>query len=134
MNVLVIDDDLVNLKVVCKYLADLNLNIYKAVNGQEAWNLMEKNEFPFDIVLTDRMMPIMDGIELTKKIKKDKRFSHILVIMLTAAVEAKQILEGNAVGVYYYLTKPFNKETLLSIVEDAMKKLEENSDNVANDQ
>lgn len=131
MNVLVIDDDLVNLKVVCKYLKELDLELFKAENGQEGWDIMQECDPAIDIVLTDRMMPIMDGIELTKKIKKDERFKDVLVIMLTAAVEAQQILEGNAVGVYYYITKPFDKEKLISIVTDAIEEIKQPGDSSA---
>lgn len=126
MDVLVVDDDLVNLKIVCKYIKELNVNVHQATNGQEAWDVVNNPANKIDIVLTDRMMPIMDGIELTKKIKANDKFKRIPVIMLTAALEAQQVIEGNEAGVYYYITKPFEKEILLSIMSTAMDEVRQN--------
>jgi signal transduction histidine kinase/ligand-binding sensor domain-containing protein/DNA-binding response OmpR family regulator len=84
--------------------------ILEATNGQEAWDIIIK-DMP-DLVVTDIMMPVMDGMELCGKIKTDNRTSHIPVIMLTARTTDLQKYEGLETGADAYVTKPFNFEIL----------------------
>lgn len=85
--------------------------ICQAENGEEALNVMENHEV--DIVISDIMMPVMDGLQLCHKIKTDIRYSHIPVILLTARTTDEHILEGLKDGADEYITKPFNMDILL---------------------
>ena len=67
------------------------------------------------------MMPVMDGMEVLAKLKASESLQHIPVIMQTAAGSTQQIKEGLDAGVFYYLTKPFAKKVLLSIVQAAVR-------------
>ncbi|MFA9388281.1 MAG: two-component regulator propeller domain-containing protein [Prolixibacteraceae bacterium] len=87
-----------------------NYKITEADNGWKAWNAILEN-MP-DLVVSDIMMPEMDGIELCTKIKSDKRTSHIPVILLTARTTDQQKYEGLETGADDYITKPFNFEML----------------------
>ena len=89
----------------------LYFRIEAAYNGKEAWRKMP--ELMPDIVVSDVMMPEMDGNELCRCLKADKRTCDIPVILLTArqAIEAK--VEGLTVGADDYVTKPFNVEILI---------------------
>jgi DNA-binding response OmpR family regulator len=73
------------------------------------------------LILLDRMMPGLDGIGLLKKIKQEPKWSNIPIIMQTAAGAKEQVVEGIEAGAYSYLTKPFDEETLMSIIEAAVK-------------
>lgn len=84
--------------------------IYTAVNGREALELVEK-ELP-DMVISDVMMPEMDGIELCRRIKKDIRLCHIPVILLTAKSMTMHIEEGFIAGADDYIAKPFSVSLL----------------------
>jgi signal transduction histidine kinase/ActR/RegA family two-component response regulator len=86
-------------------------NILEACNGKKAWAMIVKSR-P-DIVVSDIMMPEMDGIALCRKIKHDPRVAHIPVILLTSLYSDDQKLEGYEVGASEYITKPFNFEILL---------------------
>ena len=94
-------------------------NIELATDGQEG---LEKaiGSVP-DIVLSDVMMPIMDGFELCKKIKADEHSSHIPVVMLTARADDTSRLKGLDHGVDAYLTKPFNREELHLVLNNLLK-------------
>ncbi|MBN1926792.1 MAG: response regulator [Prolixibacteraceae bacterium] len=95
------------------YLKDnlkLQYIIFEASNGAEAWETTLK-DMP-DLIVTDIMMPQMDGIELCRKIKTDNRTSHIPVIMLTARTADQHQIEGLETGADDYITKPFNFEML----------------------
>ncbi|BAV09558.1 Signal transduction histidine kinase [Filimonas lacunae] len=86
--------------------------ILEAANGREGWKQAQTRQ-P-DLVVTDVMMPVMNGLELARKIHNDPRTSHIPVILLTARSEEEQELEGFDTGASDYITKPFNFEILLA--------------------
>ena len=112
--ILAVDDDNKNLLLIEGFLDDYDITT--ASNGAEGWDILNKGTENFDLILLDRMMPVMNGMELLKKIKSDKTFKTIPVIMQTAAAERSQVLEGVQAGVFHYLTKPYDEETLRSIV------------------
>ena len=117
--VLAIDDEELNLGLIEEWLGKSRYVVLTAPNGERGLELLDANLGEVDIVLLDRMMPGMDGIEVLKRIKADERTRHIPVIMQTAAAASHQIIEGIEAGVHYYLTKPFDQHTLLSIVGSA---------------
>ena len=80
--------------------------IFTAANGMEAWSIVER-EVP-DMVISDVMMPVMDGIALCTRLKEDFRFSHIPVILLTAKTMQSQVEEGLKAGADDYIVKPFS--------------------------
>jgi signal transduction histidine kinase/ligand-binding sensor domain-containing protein/DNA-binding response OmpR family regulator len=90
-----------------------------AVNGREGLELAQKR-IP-DIIVSDVMMPEMDGIELCRKIKEDVRTSHIPVILLTAKDSAQDKAEGYKSGADSYLTKPFGSQLLLARINNLME-------------
>lgn len=100
------------------YLKDeLSGNFYVlfAVNGEQGLEVATK-ETP-DLVLTDIMMPIMDGIELCKRLKSDIQTSHIPIIMLTAKATIDEQVEGIEGGADVYITKPFNIRFLIAQIK-----------------
>lgn len=85
--------------------------VLEASNGLEALEILENNTI--DIIISDVMMPKMDGFELLENIKADERFKNISIIMLTARALEEDKLFALTLGVDDYLTKPFSREELL---------------------
>lgn len=107
------------------YLKDnlkFEFRILEAANGLEGWQL-SLQQLP-DLIVSDVMMPEMNGMELCKKIKQDQRVSHIPVILLTARTAEEQKLEGLQTGADDYITKPFNFEILISRIRNLIAQRE----------
>jgi signal transduction histidine kinase/DNA-binding response OmpR family regulator len=93
-------------------------NILEAVNGKEGWQ-KTLGSHP-DLVVSDISMPEMNGIDLCRKIKEDKRTALIPVVLLTALTGEEQQLRGLETGANDYMTKPFNFEILLSKIRNLL--------------
>jgi len=98
-------------------------HVIEAVNGKDGWE-KAKQQLP-DLIVSDIMMPILDGIELSKRIKTDPRTSHIPVILLTAMANEETELIGFKAGVNDYITKPFTFEILASRIKSMLNMREQ---------
>ena len=89
----------------------LYFSVQSAVNGREAWNIIP--ELMPDLIVSDLMMPEMDGNELCRNVKADKRTQNIPFVLLTAKQSVENKVEGLTIGADDYVTKPFNMEVLI---------------------
>lgn len=119
--ILVVDDEPLNLEIVSRSLMLENFTVKTAVNGTEALEILQASPDTFDAVLLDRMMPDMDGIAVLKRMRMHPSFKFLPVILQTAKVDSESIIEGLQAGAYYYLTKPFDEISLLSVVRTAVQ-------------
>ena len=92
--------------------------VLTAANGQEGWDIAQKR-IP-DIIVSDIMMPVMDGVALCKLVKQDMRTSHIPVVLLTAKDSTRDKEEGYAAGADSYLSKPFSTSLLGSRIDNLL--------------
>lgn len=113
--ILVVEDN-TELLTLMKNILSGHFNVKTAVNGEKAQRIIEKTAL--DVVVTDVMMPVMNGIELTKWIKQNDDYSQLPVIMLTAKTQDDDRNEGYKVGADEYITKPFNLSDLLIRIEN----------------
>ena len=119
--ILVVDDEPVNLEIIAEHLADAGYDMQLFDSAPKAWqHLQEPAGKPYDLILLDRMMPHMDGMQLLRGIKASPRFQYTPVVMQTAASDPEQIREGIAAGAYYYLSKPYSGRELRAIVQAAL--------------
>ncbi len=113
--ILIVEDNSDVRSYIREQLTD-KYNVIEACNGVEGIKLAQ-NEIP-DLILTDVMMPKMDGYQFTKAIRKDERTSHIPIIMLTAKAGLDDKIEGLETGIDDYLTKPFSAKELTARVRN----------------
>ena len=109
-SILIVEDEPELRKMLGEIFSEL-YRVFEASNGKEGW-MVAQDELP-DIVLSDVMMPEMDGLEMCRKIKNTERTKHIPVILLTAAGSTEQQMDGLRTGADDYLTKPFDMKLLL---------------------
>lgn len=101
--------------------------VITATHGQEAIDFLNSDEAqsiihsPSFIIISDVMMPVMDGFQLVEKLKADDHYRHIPVVMLTARADLRDKLKALRIGVDDYLLKPFEEEELLVRVENLLK-------------
>lgn len=121
-NVLVVDDHRLGRQLLVAHLERVGYRTLTAEHGIAALEILEADSGRnVDVILLDRRMPRMDGMELLKRLKRDSRFSDIPVIMQTAMSSREEVIEGIRAGAYYYLTKPFEPEVMLSITASAVE-------------
>lgn len=118
---LIVEDNIDILDYIKEVLKE-EYNIIKASNGEEALELAHNN--PLDLIISDVMMPVMDGITLTKELKTNMKTSHIPVLLLTARASFAHKIEGFDVGADEYITKPFNETLLKTRISSILKNRE----------
>ncbi|TNF86775.1 MAG: response regulator [Gammaproteobacteria bacterium] len=118
--ILIVDDEPINLDIICAHLENNNYDLVTASNGQQAWALLESNPTGYDVIILDRMMPILDGMQVLTNIKENEMMEQIPVVMQTAKAENEDVVEGLRAGAYYYLTKPYDGDVLKTIVRSAV--------------
>ncbi|KAI0122665.1 hypothetical protein F4814DRAFT_458287 [Daldinia grandis] len=125
LKVLVVEDNLVNQKVLCKQLRNHDFIVKAANHGKDALDAVQDSktevshiENPFDVILCDIEMPIMNGIEFTREIRrleaKGELAGHIPILGVTANVRSKQVSGAMEVGMDGVTTKPYRIEELIT--------------------
>lgn len=94
--------------------------VLRASNGKEALEILEENE-EVNLILSDVMMPVMDGIKLCRQVKRNLKFCHIPLIMLSARSDVKDQLEGLQTGADDYIPKPFLLEMVIAKIRNLLR-------------
>lgn len=110
--VLIVDDNPQNLKIFWETLKKHGLNPAAAKDGMQALEFVNRKK-P-DLILLDIMMPELDGFEVCKRLQKNKEFSDIPIIFLSAKAEKEEVIAGLELGAVDYVTKPFNEKELMT--------------------
>ena len=119
-NILIVEDDLVLCLIIAKYLKKQGYRIETTTNGIEALDYLQSTNTLPDLILSDIMMPYMNGIELLNKIKQDKKLENITVFAITA-LEEEMIPTKAENGFDQIIKKPFS---LLELCNEIEKELQ----------
>ena len=117
--VLVADDDRIVRRIVVAKLSGLGYEVREAEDGQEALDLLVGGEVP-DLLITDSLMPRMNGLELVRSIRSSPALSALPVIMLTSRQSEHDVIEGLETGLDDYVTKPFSPDELVARVRTVL--------------
>jgi DNA-binding response OmpR family regulator len=121
MKVLIVEDN-DDLLIFMKATLSNDFKVFTAVDGEKAWEFISK-QIP-DLVVSDIMMPNMDGFELCKIMKSTYETSHIPIVLLTALSEKTDQLHGLGLGADDYLTKPFDMSLLIQRIKSIIRNRE----------
>ena len=122
MKILIVDDFSTMRRIIKNLLRDLGFsNTFEADDGNTALPMLKEGDFEF--VVTDWNMPIMQGIDLLKEIRKDAKLKHLPVLMVTAEAKRDQIIEAAQAGVNGYIVKPFTAGTLKEKLDKVFERL-----------
>ena len=113
--VLVVDDDEVIRQLIRVNLELEGFEVHTAVDGQDCLDRI--TEVAPDLVTLDAMMPRLDGFRTAELLRADPRTAHIRILMLSARAQAQDRRQGEAAGVDAYLTKPFDPDDLVRLVQ-----------------
>ena len=116
--ILCVDDEPANLKLLENILVPRGYEVVSAASGEDA--LQKVKTRTIDLVLLDLMMPGMDGLQVSRKIKENKKYRNIPIIMLTAYSGVESYIKSLSGEVFAYLHKPFETEELIKIVRTAL--------------
>jgi len=110
MKILIAEDDLDSREFLAWLLQKLGHEVVSTQNGLEAWEAYRRGEFR--VVLSDLLMPELDGLELCRRIRAHKQSQYTYVILITALIGKKDYLHGMEAGADDFVTKPFDAEEL----------------------
>ncbi|NET43087.1 response regulator [Okeania sp. SIO2B3] len=118
--ILLVDDEPGLREAVQAYLEDSGFNVDVASNANEGWDILQS--YLPDLVITDIMMPQIDGYQFLQKLREDPRFKALPVVFLTAKGMTTDRIQGYQAGCDAYLSKPFDPEELVAIVENLLER------------
>ncbi len=126
LTILAVEDDRLQRAFLEQCVTALGHSIIEAENGAEALSVLQNEAGRIDIVLMDRIMPLMDGLTAVRRMKDNPALRRIPVIMVTGASTPHEMQEGIEAGVFYYLSKPVNRDVLNSVLAAAVREVEQN--------
>lgn len=121
MKILIVDDDPISLRVLTEYLQQMHYAYVAANDGKQAWELLEKAPNEFALVITDRVMPHLHGLQLLEKMQQHPVLKDTPMLMLTGEAEKEDIIAAVKAGVEDFLYKPIEKELLSAVLQRLLK-------------
>lgn len=125
--ILVVDDDSVSAKVIVDHLKEANYAVDSTTQGKEAWEILTQYPEEYAVILVDRMMMGVDGMELLRRIKQSPPLQTIPVIMITGQAQPEEHVDAIAAGVFDFIYKPIEKDLLLFLVQKAVEQYRKNT-------
>lgn len=116
MKIIIADDSKVMRKIIENALQPLGLGTIHVSNGQEVLDCLEKQGDDIGLVMLDWNMPVMNGLEVLETIKKNKKHTHIPVLIVSTEAEDNKMSKAFDAGAKGYISKPFTPEQLLNLV------------------
>lgn len=124
MKILIVDDNPTNLYMLESLLKGGHHECVTAINGDDAWDKLRANDV--ELIVSDTLMPIMDGFQFCHAVKRDARFSHIPFVFYSGTYREKEDIElATKLGAARYLVKPMDPSELLREIQQVIKEVGE---------
>lgn len=120
LNVLVAEDEPSNAEIVQVILESEGHRVTVCMDGAQVLDLCHHQERRFDIILMDILMPVMDGLETTRRLRADPRTRSVPIVCVSAKASGSDQEKGRQAGCSSYVTKPYKRRTLLSEIRNAL--------------
>jgi len=120
MRILSVDDSAATRHFIKKAADVLDFDFLEAGDGKEGLDVLERENGNIDIILLDRHMPVMDGMEMLEVLKSSAQYRHIPVTMVTVETERDEIHKAIEKGAKNYLIKPFSQEKLIGKIMESL--------------
>ncbi|MEN1759363.1 response regulator [Anoxynatronum sibiricum] len=120
MKILSVDDSAIVRKIIRGAVEVLGYDLLEASDGLEGMEVLEGNVEEIGLILLDWNMPGMNGLELLEKIKANKLYSYIPVMMVTTESEKENIVKAIKAGAVHYVVKPFTMEELIKKIMECL--------------
>lgn len=117
MRALVIDDSRAMRRIVSSQLEELGYETVHAADGQQALDVLAEQSEPFDLACIDWNMPVMDGMTFVQRVRENRAWRGMTLMMVTTESEHDQIVRALAAGAHEYLIKPFTPDALEGTLE-----------------
>jgi len=118
--VLIVDDDAISIRILVDHLESNEYQTATAKSGEEAWEMLLANPKDYDVIIVDRLMENMGGLELTHKIKSREELAKIPVVIQTGQADPDEFIAALNAGAFDFVYKPVEQELLLYVVENAL--------------
>ena len=118
LTLLLVDDDVDMLSFLSQFLERKNYNVIKANDGEDGLKKLEENEI--DFIISDLMMPRMDGLEFCKYVRTNTLYSHLPFVLLTAKADLNSRIDGLGSGADAYIEKPFSVNYLGTVIDNLL--------------
>ncbi len=123
MRALVVDDLLLARRLISNHLKSFGIeDIVEAIDGLDALEKLKEQEENVDIIITDWLMPNMDGLGFVTELKKEEKYKNIPILMVTALDEKDDVIKALRLGVNGYMSKPIEQDVFQKKVDDLLDK------------
>lgn len=121
MRILSVDDSAATRHFIRKAIDVIGFEFLEAADGKEGMEVVERENGQIDLILLDRHMPVMDGLEMLKALKENDAYQDIPVTMVTVELERDEIQKAIDMGAKNYLIKPFSQENLIGKIMEGLE-------------
>lgn len=121
MRILSVDDSTATRHFIKKAVDVIGFEFLEAEDGQKGMEVVEREKGQIDLILLDRHMPVMDGLEMLEALKTNEAFKNIPVTMVTVELERDEIQKAIDMGAKNYLVKPFSQESLIGKIMEGLE-------------
>ena len=109
---MVVDDSRTIRIILTKMLSELGFQVYPACDGKEALEVVEREKGKFSVIMADWNMPEMNGLELVKRVRSDRRLASVPIMMISTETETRQVMAALEAGANEYVMKPFSRDII----------------------